>query len=58
LTSQTVLEAGIPAGRARSHSRSPQSMQRGSTWRTITAFPQAAQRNHPVVATPAGQNST
>jgi len=55
---QTALEAGTPVGRARSHRRSPQSMHRGSTCRTITALPQAAQRNHPLVATPAGQNST
>ena len=53
-----LLEAGTPVGRARSHRRSPQSMQRGSTWRTITVLPQAAQRNHPLAATPAGQNST
>jgi hypothetical protein len=33
-------------------------MQRGKTWRTITVLPQPAQRNHPLVATPAGQNST
>jgi hypothetical protein len=33
-------------------------MQRGSTCRTITVLPQAVQRNHPLVATPAGQNST
>jgi hypothetical protein len=33
-------------------------MQRGSTFWTITVVPQPAQRNHPHVATPAGQNST
>jgi hypothetical protein len=55
---QTAVEAGVPLPWARSHRRSPQSMQRGSTRRTITALPQAAHRNQPVVATPAGQNST
>jgi hypothetical protein len=33
-------------------------MQRGSTWRTFTLLPQAAQLNQPVAAMPAGQNST
>jgi hypothetical protein len=56
--SQTAVEAGVPLPCARSHRRSPQSMQRGSTRRTITALPQAAHRNQPLVATPAGQNST
>jgi predicted NBD/HSP70 family sugar kinase len=57
--SQTAVEAEVPLTcAARSHRRSPQSMQRGSTRRTITVLPQAAHRNQPLVATPAGQNST
>ena len=56
---QTAVEAEVPLTcAARSHRRSPQSMQRGSTRRTITVLPQAAHRNQPLVATPAGQNST
>ncbi len=58
MAAQTAVEADAPVPCARSHSRSPQSMQRGSTRRTITVLPHEAQRNHPLVATPAGQNST
>jgi hypothetical protein len=43
---------------ARSQSRSPHTMQRGSTWWTVTRFPQAVQENWPFAKVPAGQNST
>src|SRR6266508_2220087 len=43
---------------ARSQSRSPHTMQRGSTLWTVTRFPQAVQANWPFAKVPAGQNST
>lgn len=43
---------------ARSQSRSPHTVQRGSTWWTVTRFPQAVQENCPFAKAPAGQNST